>query len=221
MKSIKTRLILTFCISAAVIIVAMAVLTSLKLGASIRTQSQILSKELTTMSNDTLTGYHGVFKATIIGTLKEIDSLLTTVTFDGYKARTDKIDFTVLLNLKGEYISSTPSKASDDVDIRWIEEFYRSSPLWEKIVKVINTPETELTPEDILLRATIKTDTDFIKALQLAPENFPGDTFLVMQSAKIPEGILRHHRLGLRRLFGDKSHCPGGLWRSGQRSANH
>ena len=185
MKSIKTKILLTFCITAAVIILAITVLISLKLGASIRTQSQLLSKELTAMSNTTLTGYHGVFKSTIQGILKEIDGLLITVTFAGYNAQTDKIDFTVLFDLKGNYISSTPSKVSDDVDIRWIEEFYRSSQLWKKIEKALNTPETELTPDETLLHSVKKTATDFIKAFQLPAKNFPGNTFLNMQSAKI------------------------------------
>ncbi|MEW6674174.1 MAG: hypothetical protein AB1427_20970, partial [Thermodesulfobacteriota bacterium] len=185
MKSLKTKTLLTFCITAAVIISAITVLISFKLAASTRTQSQLLSKELTAMSNDTLTGYHGVFKSMIRGILKDIDGLLTTVTFDGYKAQTDKIDFTVLFDLKGNYISSTPFKASDDIDIRWIEEFYRSSALWKKIEKALNTPEAESAPNGNLLQAVSRTDADFLKAFKLTADKFPGNAFLTMQSAKI------------------------------------
>lgn len=189
MKSIKVKILLASCITAAVIILGLAVLISFKLGSSIRVQSQILSQELTAMSNTTLSGYHGMLRSAYDRVLEDIHGLLVSVTYEGYKAQTDKIDFTILFNLQGEYISSTPINIWDEAAITWLEEYYRSSPLGGKIAKAIKTPEKELPPELLQVQSVNTVGVDFIKALQLKPEAFPGNAFIVMQAVKILRDI--------------------------------
>jgi len=205
MNSIKTKTLLTFCITAAVIILAMAVLISFKLGASIRTQSQLLSKELTAMSNDTLTGYHGVFKANTETIMEDITDFTAqfahnsgfremlesrvavrlTAILEESKSQTDKIDFVILLDLQGNYIASVPSEVYNGVDNNWLETYYQSSEIWRNVSMVLKTLATQIEADESALRTVTTLNADFIKAFQLKAENFPGNTFLNMQAAKI------------------------------------
>ncbi|MDF1592744.1 MAG: methyl-accepting chemotaxis protein [Desulfobacterales bacterium] len=211
MKSIKTNILLTFCITAAVIILAMAVLISLKLGASIRTQSQILSKELTTMSNTTLTGYHGVFKSTIETIMEDImdytaqvarspilvemigprATVQITGTLDEFRVQTDKIDFILLFDLEGKYIASVPSEVYNGVDSKWLETYYQSSELWQKVNRVLKAMQSYLEADENTLQAVAKLDADFIKAFQLTNPRFAGKDFLGMHAARVVKDRLK------------------------------
>jgi len=90
MKSIKFKALLAFCIPAGIIILVIAVLASLGLGVGIQNQSQILSKELADMSNDTLSGYHGLLRSSLRRVPGESESNSAAADSEGYKARVGK-----------------------------------------------------------------------------------------------------------------------------------
>ena len=138
MKSIKYKIILSFCITATFIILIMIVLISFRLSSSIGKQSELLSNELAAMTNETLTGLHGVFASTVneimqdtervsteisrhpdlLDGIKELQSTVTGSILDNISYQTDKIDFALLFDLKENYISSSPSDHSYDIDIQ-------------------------------------------------------------------------------------------------------
>ena len=210
MKSIKYKIMVSFCVIAAVIIMALGFLISSKLSAGIEGQSKMLSDDLIAMTNKTLVGYHRVFElkvsaimaemeriATDIsrhpGLLKNIEDLrVTTLTgiLEGFKTH---MDFVVLFDLKGHHLASFPSdivndvdvawiEKGDDVDIAWIEKFYQSSELWKRV------QETLQNGSGANLRAVTKHDADFIKAFKLTENKFTGNGFISYASAKIVKG---------------------------------
>ncbi|MEW6674381.1 MAG: hypothetical protein AB1427_22015, partial [Thermodesulfobacteriota bacterium] len=211
MKSIKTKSLLTFCITAAVIISAITVLISLKLSASIRAQSQLLSKELTSMSNDTLSGYHGVFKSTTDAMLEDIMDFTAQVSrnpvfaemigpratvqltgiLEENRVQTDKVDFIILFDLQGSYIASAPSEVYNGVDYKWLETFYQASEIWKNVARVLKTLETQLETDESVLRAAVKFNADFIKAFQLTTPRFAGKDFIGMHAARVVRDRLK------------------------------
>jgi len=110
----------------------MIALISFRLSSSIGKQSELLSSELAAMTNETLTGLHGVFASTVNEIMQDTERISTDIShhpdfFNGIKElqstvigtildniiyRTDKIDFALLFDLKENYISSSPSAHS-------------------------------------------------------------------------------------------------------------
>ena len=205
MTSIKHKTLLTFCATAATIILALGLLISSRLGASIKTQSRILSSELTAMSHETLVGYQGVLKSTVNRIMEDVDEVSVQISrntflleriedkagiqmtafLNDYRNQTDKIDFAALFDLNGNYLASSPSDIYDNVDKGWLEEFYRSSELWRQVGKVLKILETELESDGHALHTVVKLDVDFVKAFQLTEQKLSQDGFLSMQSAKV------------------------------------
>jgi methyl-accepting chemotaxis protein len=202
MKSIKYKILLSFCITVAVIILALGIIISSRLNASIGKQSELLSNELTAMTNETLTGLHGVFESTVNEIMQETERVSTDIShhpdlLDGIKElqssvigtildnivyRTDKIDFALLFDLKENYISSSPSDHSYDIDTHWLENFYSS---WELGKRVQETLKKGFEEKEHNLRAVTIHDSDFLKALALTGKNLTGNNFMSMSSAKI------------------------------------
>ena len=155
MKSIKYKILLSFGITTAFIIMGIGFLISSKLSANIEKQSEMLSVKLSAMTDESLVGYHGVFKSTVNRIMEEVEGIaaefssrsdivksvekgspetINSIMF-GYRNRTDKIDFVVLFDLEGNYIASYPSDNEKDINIFGVERFYQSSKLWEKVQK--------------------------------------------------------------------------------------
>ena len=202
MKSIKYKILLSFCITVAVIILALGIIISSRLNASIGKQSELLSNELAAMTHETLTGLHGVFESTVneimqdteristeisrhpdlLDGIKELQSAVTGSILDNISYQTDKIDFALLFDLKENYISSSPSDHSYDIDIQWLENFYSS---WELGKRVQETLGKGFEEKEHYLRAVTILDADFLKALALTDTNLTGNSFMSMASAKI------------------------------------
>lgn len=202
MKSIKYKIILSFCITATIIILIMIVLISFRLSSSIGKQSELLSSELAAMTNETLTGLHGVFESTVneimqdtervstdishhpdlLDGIKELQSTVIGSILDNIIYRTDKIDFALLFDLNENYISSSPPAHSYDIDIHWLENFYLS---WELGKRVLETLKKGFEKKEHYLRAVTIHDADFLKALALTDTNLTGNSFMSMASAKI------------------------------------
>lgn len=202
MKSIKYKIILSFCITATMIILIMNFLISFRLGSSIGKQSELLSNELVAMTNENLTGLHGVFESTVNEIMQDTERISTDIFYhpgflDGIKKmksneigsildniayRTDKIDFALLFDLKENYIASSPSVQNYDINIHWLENFYSS---WELGKRVHETLEKGFEEKKHFLRAVTIHDADFLKALALTDRNLTGNSFMSMASAKI------------------------------------
>jgi len=169
---------------------ALGLLISSRLSASIKTQSRILSSELTAMSNETLIGYQGVLKSTVDRIMEDIDEISVQISrntflleriedkagiqmtafLNDYRNQTEKIDFAALFDLNGNYLASSPSDIYDNVDKGWLEDFYRASELWRQVEKVLKILETELESDGQPLHSVVKLDTDFIKAFRLTEQ---------------------------------------------------
>lgn len=202
MKSIKYKILLSFCITATIIILIMTVLISFILSSGIEKQSELLSNELAAMTNETLTGLHGIFESTVNEIMQDTERVSTDIShhpelLDGIEKlqsaligsildniiyRTDKIDFALLFDLKEKYISSSPSEQSSDIDIHWLERFYL---YWELGKRVQVTLEKGFEEKEHYLRAVTIHDADFLKALALTDTNLTGNSFMSMASAKI------------------------------------
>ncbi|MDM8555176.1 methyl-accepting chemotaxis protein [Desulfococcaceae bacterium HSG7] len=201
MKRIKYKILLSFCITATVIISIMGVLISSRLSAGIEKQTENLFNDLTSMTNEALTGYHAVFELSVNDIMLKVEQaeadilhtdLLVNIesmqapaitgTFDNVRALTNKIDFIVLLDLHGNHIASSPSDIGDNIDDFWLETFYKSSKLWKRIRDSI---ERGLETEEQYFRDVTKLELDFIKAFQLTGIKPSENSFLSFTSAMI------------------------------------
>ena len=199
MKSIKYKIMVSFCITAAVIIMALGLLISSKLSAGIEGQSKILSADLIAMTNKTLVGYHRVFELKVSDIMAEMERIAIDISrHSGFLKNTEDLrvtaltgilegskvhmDFVALFDLKGHHLASSPSDIGDDVDVAWIEKFYQSSELWKRV------QETLKSGSEANLRAVTKHDADFIKAFKLTENKFTGSGFISYTSAKIVKG---------------------------------
>ena len=129
MKSIKYKILLSFCITASAIIMGLGILISSRLSASIERQSKMLSDDLIAMTSETLVGYHSVFELKVNDIMKEIERILMeishhtgllenienlqidmlTAALNGFRAHSDEMDFVLLFDLKGHHLASSPS----------------------------------------------------------------------------------------------------------------
>jgi len=199
MKSIKYKIMVSFCITAAVIIMALGLLISSKLSAGIERQSKMLSDDLIAMTNKTLVGYHRVFELKVSDIMKEMERIAIDISrHSGFLKNTEDLrvtaltgilegskvhmDFVALFDFKGHHLASSPSDIGDDVDVAWIEKFYQSSELWKRV------QETLKSGSEANLRAVTKHDADFIKAFKLTENKFTGNGFISYTSAKIVKG---------------------------------
>ncbi|MDM8548878.1 methyl-accepting chemotaxis protein [Desulfobacterales bacterium HSG2] len=202
MKSIKYKILSSFCITAAIIIMALGILISSELSATIGKQSEMLSNDLTAMTNKTLFGYHRVFEQTVSGIMEETGRMATDIArhsglianiesyqvnaltgiLDDFRTRTDKADFAVLFDLGGHHLASSPSDINDDVDTNWLNKFY---PSWELGKRVLDCLKSGSEDEEQNLRTVTRHDADFIKAFRLTDRNFTGNDFISFASAKI------------------------------------
>jgi hypothetical protein len=109
------------------------------------------------MTNETLTGLHGVFESTVNEIMQETERISTDIShhpdlLDGIKElqssvigsildniiyRTDKTDFALLFDLKENYISSSPSDQAYDIDTHWLENFYLSWELGKRVQETL------------------------------------------------------------------------------------
>lgn len=202
MKSIKYKILLSFGVTTAFIIISIGFLISSKLSANIEKQSEMLTGKLSAMTDESLVGYHGVFESTVNSIMEDVESIAAEASsrsdiviavekgspetinaiMSGYRNRTDKIDFVVLFDLDGNYVASYPTDIEKDINIFGLEKFYHSSKLWEKVQ---NTQESGSGLEKHKLQDVTKFDAGFIEAIQLTDKNFTGNDFLGMQSAKM------------------------------------
>ena len=196
MKSIKYKILVSFCITASVIIMALGILISSRLSASIERQSKMLSDDLIAMTNETLVGYHGVFELKVGNIIEEMERISMDISrqpgllkniehmqgaaltgiLEDFKVH---VDFVALFDLKGHHLASSPSDIGDDVDVAWIEKFYQSSELWKRVRDTLKNGSAAN------VRAVTKHDADFIKAFKLTDKNFTGNGFISYESARI------------------------------------
>jgi len=202
MTSIKIRILLSFCKSGAIIVLALSIIIFIKLDASIRKQSELLLNDLTDLTIETLTGHLRAFESAfdeilqnterlstdisrnpdLVDNIEKLDSDVLGGILGNFREHSDKIDFALLFDLKGHFIASSPSEHSNDIDIPWLEKFYLS---WEFGKRVQGSLEKGLDDKKQNLYALTVHDADFIKALDLTNTNSRGSGFMSMASAKI------------------------------------
>ncbi len=199
MKSIRTRILIYFCLTGLSIFLTIGCVVSLKLDTSFSQQSEILSDELISLVNEGLTGQHNIFNLKIRSIRKAFRNLSkdisrhpevvrgienyqvteTTAAIDSFK---DKMDFAVAFDLRGRHIASYPSDIGSDVDVRWIEDNFQSWAIAKKVQKIL---KDDLEDDAYDLTAVTKHDTDFTKAFMLADRNFTGEELIMISAVSI------------------------------------
>jgi methyl-accepting chemotaxis protein len=154
------------------------------------------------MMSENLEGYHVIFELTVNEIMNEIEGVLADVTrhtglleslekmqvtsitniLDSVRIIVDKVDFVAFLDLDGNHLASSTSDIGNNVDVHWLEKFFRSSELLQKIQRVI---EQDLETEARYIRAVTTLDADFIEAFQLKNIKSIENGFLSFTSAII------------------------------------
>lgn len=186
MKSIKYKILVNFCIVAAVIITVIAIVVSWKISQSISQQSKMLANDLTARTNETLDGHHRILGSFIdhikedtwrntaeICNNKAVKTSIELELIDGLEnflqstCQTLEIDFGVVFDLNGTLLASFPAK----VDKPWIESYYKSWKLGRNVQGFLSSGSENNTTE---LLAVSKHDSDFLKAFGLRDRDISG-----------------------------------------------
>ncbi|QTA85303.1 methyl-accepting chemotaxis protein [Desulfonema magnum] len=202
MKSIKYKILSSFCITAAIIIMALGMLISSELSTTIGKQSEILSHDLKAMAKKNLVGYHRLFKQTLSQIMEDLGLIATEISrhpglvanieayqvnaltgiLDDFRAHSDKLDFAALFDLREHHLASSPSDINDNVDTDWLNGFYQSWQLGKRVRESLRSGSEN---KEHNLHTVTKHDADFIKAFKLTDRNFTGNDFISFASAKI------------------------------------
>jgi methyl-accepting chemotaxis protein len=149
MKSIKSKILLSFCLIATLIIGLIGVVVSWKLDQSIAQQSEHLVAEMTAQTQQLLANHYHLlaseFHRTMQHSLENVSkhpNLITNLELKRPAAltavldmtmKTDKMDFALVLNLKGQLQASFPGDLSD-LDV---EAYLAAWPFGAHLLKVL------------------------------------------------------------------------------------
>jgi ABC-type transporter Mla subunit MlaD len=199
MKSIKFKILLNFCLAAALIITVLAIVVSWKLSDSISRQSTMLVGDLTEYTNETLDGHHEILesfidnikedtwrnvsdicKQPVVKTTIECQLLDALTNFLESASKTAGMDFAMMYDGEGKLLASFPAKANKG----WLEDNYRSGELAaigrDFIKKGAGNNATKLV-------AVLKHDPAFLKSCGLSDRDIAGKGGISIASA----GIIR------------------------------
>jgi methyl-accepting chemotaxis protein len=189
MKSVKHNILMRFGLFGILTLLAFGMVVTLKLSKTLSGQTAILSDRLTALIHQNLTGQHNTFKLKIDHIGIEIDKLSKEISrkpellknIEAFKipylsgileTYQTEADFIVLFDLKGRHIASYPSDTGADVDVRWIEEYFKSWVLGRRVSESIKRPA-----QTSLITIT-KHDQNFIKAFSLT-QKYPSEKSLL------------------------------------------
>ncbi|MGE0083474.1 MAG: methyl-accepting chemotaxis protein [Desulfococcaceae bacterium] len=190
MKRIKFRILISFCMAGALILSVIFLVMSVELNATLSSQSQSISDSVTYLINRNLAGQHNMFREKIFGIgkdvvrtageiaakpeiIKGIEEFRITYVNHALESFSREFDYAVIFDLKGHHIASWPSDTGANVDIHWLEKYFRSWDIWK-----------EKESEEILIQAPqipfiiAKHDSSFVKAFRL-PEKFGKEKNLI------------------------------------------
>jgi len=204
MKSIKFKIVISFILAFSIIGVSTGIFISLRLDATLRGQSKMLSNDLTALINKNLVGYQNILESIIASNRKvlmhrsedlarhcqmSVNAEMFRVTeltglLEVFKA---DFDFAVLFDLEGNHIASYPSDIGANVDVHRIETFYKSSKLEKKVQNLLKNGS--LRNQDQVkehhLSVLMEHDSDFLEAFRLTGVKYTGDRFISSTSAAI------------------------------------
>ncbi len=182
MKTIKQKILVSFCITGAVTILVIHLSTSAALKSNLSRQSEILSRELSELVNEILETQHRIFRIRIaqinaqtnqvsdeiatypnIGTT--IDRFLITRLNGILSSFKDYIDFAVLLDRDVRHLASYPSDTGADVSMQWIEDYFRS---WYPEKKPKDFPIKHAPNGAPYYTSVTRHNNDFIKSFRLS-----------------------------------------------------
>ncbi len=197
MKSIKFKILLNFCLTAALIIAALAIVVSWKLSDSISQQSKMLVRDLTTHTNETLDGHHEILesfinnikedtwrnvsdicKQPVVKTTIECQLLDALTNFLESASKTAGMDFTMVYDDKGTLLASFPAR----VDKGWLEDNYKSSKLAAMARDFMKKGAGDNTTR---LVAVLKHDSAFLKSCGLSDRDVAGKGGISITAAGI------------------------------------
>lgn len=196
MKSIRYNILIRFGLFGAVLLLTFGTVITLKLNKTLSEQTIILSDRLMSLNNKNLTSHLNEFRLAIddignvidrlskgiagnpqiIKGVEEFNIAYLNSVLDTYKK---EADFLVVFDLKGRHIASYPSDSVANVDIKWIEQYFKSWVLTQKVVKGFQSGE-----KANLITLT-KHDHNFIKAFRLTEKYASEENLLSIASAGI------------------------------------
>ena len=197
MKTIKSRIVTSFCIASTLIIVIIGITVSLRLSVSISHQSEMLVGEITSLINKAIDGHNDILKAFVdnIGAgvrqkrddicknpvvVKNINSQQLTPLADFLKisCETSRTDFAIVYDLDGKVQASFPG----NVDENKAEEYYKSSELGAGVRDLL---KEGVNADATGLDAVLKHDSDFFKSFRLDARDIAGTGGIILASAGI------------------------------------
>jgi len=204
MKSIKTKMLISFIVAFLLISLSTGFFIFLKLDMTLRDQSRMLSSDLTVLINENLVGYHNMFETVISFNRKElmhraedlashplmvVNAEMFRVTeltglLDASKA---EFDFALLFDLEGHHIASYPSDIGADIDVQWIENYYKSWELKRRVQNFLKKGSVHGQDNGKNHELCVITEhgADFLEALKMTDRKYTGDRFLSRASAAI------------------------------------
>nr|WP_320014099.1 methyl-accepting chemotaxis protein [uncultured Desulfobacter sp.] len=200
MKSIKAKIIVSFCVAVFVIILTIVIGVSWKLSSNLSYQSQMLQTEMTSQIKNVVAGHHNILKSFFVNIQEDIGRKRTDICKDpvvpvniasqqlGPLANLLKntcersgIDFAIVYDLDGKTQASFPKEANHD----FTDKYYKASPVGVKIQAVL---KAEVTPDTITnVDAVLMQDSQFLAAFGLDAMDINGKGGIIMASAGVIE----------------------------------
>ncbi|MBW2644862.1 MAG: methyl-accepting chemotaxis protein [Deltaproteobacteria bacterium] len=197
MQSIKFKILLNFCLTAALIVAVLAIVVSWKLSDSISQQSKMLVQDLTEHTNETLNGHHEILgsfienikedtwghvtdicKQPVVKTTIECQLLDALTNFLESATKTAGMDFAMVYDPENTLLASFPGK----VNKGWLERNYRSCKLAGMVRNYLQRGAGDNATK---LVAFLKHDSAFLKACGLSDRDVAGKGGISITAADI------------------------------------
>lgn len=196
MKSIKTKIMVSFCFAVFIIIFTIIIAVSWKLSSSLSHQSEMLAAEMTSQTKHVVEGHHKILDSCFaniqetVGRKREdictnpvvpvnimAQQLAPLATLLKNTCQRSDIDFAVVYDLDGKAQASFP----DGIPQKRTEDFYKSSPIGVKIQAILQEQGEPDTAKNI--DAVLKQDSKFLKAFGLDALDAGGKGGIIIASA--------------------------------------
>jgi len=197
MKSIKYKILISFCLTALLSIAILGIVISWKLDKSLSQQSEKLAADMTIRMYETLNLPHHTFEILIredirrsVNDLRNSPTLITNLESSQFKAldaelhsaaMENELDFVMLFNLKEQLEASFPVELNDLA----VEEYFKS---WEFGAYVLSMLNDEVAGKADLWDAIARHDSQGLKDFGLSGRDISGKGAISIVAA----GILKN-----------------------------
>jgi methyl-accepting chemotaxis protein len=200
MKSLKAKIIVSFCVSVFVIILTIIIAVSWKLSSGLSHQSQMLETEMTSQAKTVVEGHHKILESFFVDIQEDIGRKRTDICKDPVvpvnissqqldplagllknSCERSGIDFAIVYDLDGKTQASFPKGANHN----FADGYYIASPIGVQIQAILKaeiTPDTITNVDTILLQGP-----KFLNAFGLDAMDTNGKGGIILASAGVIE----------------------------------